>query len=284
MRPSDVRRETDLLPVARAVFLADLVGAFLAGLQFVFTPDRTAEFASWTIAVPIAAASLGYAYGSTLPSMIRALRIDEWSRTRILPVMALVLTTLSVVATFRDLDLFHFDEGPALARTAAWFWLVLYIVLPVLNVIALILQARASGRRPTGSKPAPWPMAPLTRVFFLVHAAGLSVMGVGLYLAVDTFDAVWPWPVTRLAAAVTGAFLLTNAAGSWYALRTGDWWAFRLAVPLYFLFPAGQLLALLVFRSDVEDGVAPWAFAGILVVWLLAFAVVTRAQIGRRPA
>lgn len=273
-----------MLPLTRAVFWADLVGALLAGAQFVFTPDRTAEFASWTIAVPIAAASLGYAYASTLPSMVAAIRIDEWRRTRILPAMALVLTTFSLVATFRDLDLFHFDEGPALARTAAWFWMALYSVLPVLNVVALVLQARASSPRRPGPERATWPMGSWTRAFFLVQATVLTVMGVGLYVAVETFDVLWPWPITRLAAAVSGAFLLTIATGSWYALRSRDWWAFRLAVPLYVLFPASQLLALLVFRSDVKDGPAPWAFGGALVVWLLAFALITREQIGRRPS
>ena len=276
---SDVRDDDNVLPFTRVVFWADLVGALLAGMQFVFTPDRTAEFASWTIAVPIAAASLGYAYASTLPSMITATRLDEWRRTRILPTMALVLTTFSLGATFRDLDLFHFHAGPALARTAAWFWLVLYSVLPVLNILALVLQARASSSREPGTEATTWPIGSPARAFFLVHASVLTVMGLGLYSAVGAFDALWPWPITRLAAAVTGAFLLTIATGSWYALRSGDWSAFRLAVPLYFLFPASQLLALLVFRSDVKGGLIPWIFAGVLLVWLAAFALITRDQI-----
>jgi hypothetical protein len=281
---SDVRAEVDVLPFTRAVFWADLIGAALAGVQFVFTPDRTAEFASWTIALPIAAASLGYAYTSTLPSMVAALRIDAWRRTRILPVMALVLTTFSLVATFRDLDLFHFDEGPTLARVAAWFWMVLYAVLPVLNVLALVAQARASRSRGAASDGASWPLGPPARAFLLVHATALTVVGIGLYAAVETFDALWPFAITRLAAAVTGAFLLTMAAGSWYALRTADWEAFRLAVPVFLLFPAGQLLALLIFRADLKEGAAPWAFAAALAVWLIGFAVVIRAQNERRPA
>lgn len=141
-------------------------------------------------------------------------------------------------------------------------------------------RARADRDR----SPTRWAMSSWARGFFLVHATALTVTGLGLYLAVETFDVLWPWPITRLAAAVTGAFLLTMAAGSWYALRSGDRWAFRLAAPLYLVFPAGQLLTLAVFRGDLGDGVAPWGFAVVLVLWLLAFAVVVRAQDGRRPA
>jgi len=51
---------------------------------------------------------------------------------------------------------------------------------------------------------------------------------------------------------------------------------------LYLLYPAGQLIASTVFRADLEDGVPPWAFAGVMLVWLLAFAAAVRAQVSRR--
>ena len=75
------------------------------------------------------------------------------------------------------------------------------------------------------------PLLPLTRGVLGAQAVAAAVLGAGLVLAPRTFDAAWPWPLPPLSAGAVGAWLLTIAAGSAWALHDGDWRAFRIAIP-----------------------------------------------------
>jgi hypothetical protein len=251
------------------VFWADLVGVFLAGAQFAFFPDRTEDLASWTIAVPLTAAFLGFGYGATLPSIIWAIQIRRWARVRILPVMALVLTTLALLATLRDLDKFHVHDGALLARTAAWLWIVLYSVLPLMNLGVFVLQERRSADYADAVER---PLIPWVRALLVLYAAGLTVVGLGLVFASSAFDGLWPWPLTRLTSGVIGGFLSTFAAGCWWALREGDWMRFRVAVPFYLIGFLAQIPASIMHRTDFEVGDSGvWLYIGILIVSFTLF-------------
>jgi hypothetical protein len=268
VRASELGSSASVLPATRFVFWADLVGVFLAGAQFVFFPDRTEDLASWTIAVPLTAAFLGFAYGATLPSIVLAIRMRRWARVRILPVMALVLTTLALLATLRDLDKFHFNDGVLLARTAAWFWLILYALLPPLNLGVFVLQERSSAGHPD---PVERPLISWVRALLFLYAVGLTVIGLGLVFAFGSFDGLWPWPLTRLTAGVIGGFLTTLAAGCWWALRAGDWMPFRLAVPFFLICFLAQIPAAILHRSDFEPDSGIWVYVGILLVSFALF-------------
>jgi hypothetical protein len=268
--------ESPVTPATRFVIWADLIGVLLAGSQFALFPDRTEELASWTIAVPLTAAFLGFGYWAALPSMVLALRMRGWERVRILPVMALVLTTLVMVATLRDLDAFHLDEGAVLARTAAWAWLILYAVLPPLNLGVLILQERRSAGRPVVVERA---ILAWVRALLLLYALGLSVVGFGLLFASAALEGLWPWPLTRLSAAAIGAFLLMLATGCGWALREDDWTRFRLAVPFFLIWFPAQVAAAILHRADFEvPGPGIWAYVGALVVSFALFALAAWRQ------
>lgn len=268
MRATELASSAPVLPLTRFVFWADLVGVFLAGAQFVFFPERTEDLASWTIAVPLSAAFLGFGYAATLPSIVWAIQIRGWARVRILPVMALVLTALALTATLRDLDKFHLDEGVLLARTAAWFWVILYTVLPLLNLGAFILQERSSSGHPDAVER---PLLPWVRAILILYAVGLTVIGLGLAFASEAFEGLWPWPLTRLTGGVIGGFLTTLAAGCWWAVREGDWMRFRVAVPFFLLGFLAQILAAFLHRTDFEPNSGIWLYVGILAVSFALF-------------
>ena len=262
MRAAELESSAPVLPATRFVFWADLVGVFLAGIQFVFLPDRTEDLASWTIAVPLSAAFLGFGYVATLPSIVLAIRMRGWGRVRILPVMAMVLTSLALLATLRDLDKFHIHDAALLPRTAAWFWIVLYSILPPLNLGAFVLQERRSAGHPDAVER---PLLSWVRTLLILYAVGLTVLGIGLVFASGAFDGLWPWPLTRLTGGVIGGFVSTLAAGCWWALREGDWMRFRLAIPFFLICFLAQIPAAFLHRTDFEvadSGV--WVYVGIL--------------------
>ena len=275
MRATELASSPPVLPATRFVIWADLVGVFLAGAQFVFLPDRTEDLASWTIVVPQSAAFLGFGYGATLPSIVWAIRIHDWPRVRILPVMALVLTSLALTATLRDLDKFHFHDGVLLARTAAWLWMILYALLPLMNLSVFVVQERRAAGHPV---PVERPLISWVRALLILYAVGLTVVGLGLVFALGTFNGLWPWPLTRLTAGVIGGFLATLAAGCWWALREGDWMRFRLAVPFYLIGFLSQIPGAFLHRSDFEPDSGIWLYVGILFVSFALFGLAAWQQ------
>lgn len=90
----------------------------------------------------------------------------------------------------------------------------------------------------------------------------------------NRFNDVWPWPLPPLPAGAVAVWLLTVAAGSWWALREGDWQRVRIAMPAHVIFCLLSLLAALRFRSTLAaDDWRAWAFIGALLFSLATFGV-----------
>lgn len=282
MQPRTQDSSLPILPITRLSFLLSILLAAVAGFQLYVLSTRTVDFFAWTIGVPLTAAFLGAFFWANTPGFGLAIRVGDWPRVRILVVAELALTVFMAIATLRHLDIFHLDNGGALARLAAWAWLLVYVGLPWLLIVSFVLQERAGGR---GAYTVRDPLLGWVRVYFLLQAIAGTILGLGLSFAPASFDGLWPWSLPALPAGAVGAWLLAFAAACWWVLREGDWQRVRIAIPGYLALCVLQLLAVLRFRNDMVDDGRTWAYVGTLVALFILSALGAwhQERLGKRP-
>ena len=96
-----------------------------------------------------------------------------------------------------------------LAKGAAWFWLAVYVVLPLAMLVLLVVQERAPG----GDPPARHPVPGVLRAALGVESAVLLAVGVPLYAVPTTATTLWPWELTPFTARVDGGLAARLRAG-----------------------------------------------------------------------
>jgi hypothetical protein len=267
-----------VLSYTRTVMVIDLLGLVIVALGPALVPGSTARYFAWTIAAPTVAGMIGAGYAAALPSLLWALTIKEWLRVRTLVVAGLALTSLILFFTLRDISLFHLLKGPGTAIFVGWVWLVAYISLPPLNIVALILQERA--RRET-REPEPWPILPATRIAFVFWGAALAVIGALLLFSFGTMRSVWPFGLTRLGAGALGQWLLTAAVAMAWSAREKDWWRIRLLAPFFPLFFGLILVQSARTSGDFVGGAKTLVFIVVAVVSALVFGVLMASEEAR---
>jgi len=132
------------VPAVRWLLLVAAGLVFLAGVQlFVFPLDTSTHFA-WTIASPMTAVFLGASYWSAVGLELSGAMARRWTVARTAVPAVFVFTTVTFVVTLVHLDKFHLAADlPAATRAVTWGWIAVYAVVPVLMVVAWLLQARA---------------------------------------------------------------------------------------------------------------------------------------------
>jgi hypothetical protein len=257
------------LLIAFSVLTALAVGALyvLAG--------STDRYFAWTIQPPLTAAVLGAGYGAGFLLVVLSLRDPVWAHSRVAVLTILVFVVLTLAATLMHLDRFHFQAEfaglPWIARAAAWFWLAVYVVVPVAMLGALVRQERAPGKDPTPRHPVP----PVLRGALAVESAVLLAVGLALYVAPSTATSLWPWPLSPLTARVVAAWLIAFGAAAALAAVVGDLRRLRTAAIAYTAF--GVLVAGAVARFP--DTVA-WGSARAWVFTAMVAAVVVTGAAG----
>jgi hypothetical protein len=223
---------------------------------------RTDEAFAWTIQPPLAAAFLGAGYASGCVLVLLTLRAGTWVQARWPLLTILVFTVLTLVATLLHLDRFHLPGDTALATAAAWFWLAVYVVVPVGMAAVIVHGERTSVIPATGARRPPrW-----FTVSLVVQGAVLGVLGVCLFLGVDEVVSAWPWDLTPLVAQVTAAWLVSFSVAALMAVREDA----RLLGPAgagYLVFGAAEILAAVLHRGDLDGGPATAAYL-LLVGWV----------------
>jgi hypothetical protein len=270
--PSGAERR--LRPVMSVLLLAFSLLTALAVIALYVVPDRTDELFAWTIQPPLTAAFLGAGYGAGCVLVVLSLRDPVWARSRqpVLTILAFVLLTLA--ATLLHLDRFHlqpeFAALPLLARAAAWFWLAVYVLVPLAMCLSLWSQERAPGGDPPMRHPVPRPL----RAALAVESAVLLVVGLLLLVAPGTYTALWPWQLTPLTAQVVAAWLVAFGAATALAAVAGDLARLRTSTIAYTVFGALVLLALARFPGTVAWGEpAAWVFVAVAVAVVLTGAL-----------
>jgi hypothetical protein len=264
-----------------------LLGVFVALTAVATTvlyglSGSTDRYFSWTIEPALTAAFLGAGYAAGFVLVVLGLRSRSWAQARAAVVTVTVFASLTLVATLLHLDKFHFGAGGAIARFAAWFWLGVYVVVPVALVALIVHQQRAPGVDPERRRPVPsWLVAA-----FALQGLVMLVVGVALFVAPSTAKTLWPWTLTPLTARVVAAWLIAFAVAAVLTVLERDLDRLAAGTVAYTVLGVLELLALARFAGEVRWGSA--AGIGYLVVlvsvvpvgaagWLVA------ARARRRP-
>jgi hypothetical protein len=253
----------------------------IAAWQLFVLTDHTNRFFAWTIGVPLTAAVDGAFYLAAFFLLFPAARAGAWADVKPISFGVLAVSTLKLVATLLHLDLFHFTDGPATARIAAWGWLVVYVAVPVVLGSLIAAELRARGTDP----PVTRPMPPALRAVGALLGAVLLVVGVCLLIVPSTTAAHWPWPLTDLTAQALSAWFVGVGIVAALAVADGDVVRGRSVWTSAVLLAALQGVALLRYGGAVDWGSLPaWAYVALFAVMGLVGAWGRVAAATPRPA
>jgi hypothetical protein len=155
------------------------------------------------------------------------------------------------------------------ARTAAWFWLGIYIVIPVACMSVVIRQYRPASRPARVRRPLPSWLSGL----LAVQGVAMFLAGGALFLGGATEHhhlppgamSFWPWTLTPLSAQVIGAWLLALAVAAALVIWERD--LARLLVPAatYTAFGVFQLLVAIRYWTQMRpDYQWSWVYLALL--------------------
>src|SRR3954454_9248249 len=250
-----------------------LLGAFavltaLATHQLLVLGGHTERFWPWSIRSQATIGFLAAAYGAGFLLSVLSLRQRSWTRVRLAVGTVTVFTFLTLIATIIHAHRLHLSDADPLARGAAWFWLAVYVVVPLAGVAVLGRQEQ--------DRPRSVVLRPLeTGLRVAVAAQGLVLFAAGavLFLGGMTWHhgmsniGIWPWEVTPVSAQVLGAWLVAFGVGAGLVLAEGDLARLRVPAIAYTAFGGFQLVALLVNGS--QTSAARWGYGFVYAVVLL---------------
>jgi hypothetical protein len=269
-----------------------LLGAFAGltalatGALFVLAENTSRTFA-WTIEPPLTAALIGAGYAAGFVLVILSLRDPVWAHSRVAVLTIFVFVVLTLVATLLHINRMHFDDDfgglGLLARGAAWFWLGVYVVIPLAMAVLVVHQERAPGEDPPPRHPIPVAL----RVALALESVVLLVVGALIYTDPTTASWVWPWDMLPFTARVVAAWLLAFGLATALAAVAGDLRRLRTAAIAYAVFGALVLVAVARFPGTPDwDRPPAWIFVGLAAAVVLTGAAGWRAApaAGRPPA
>jgi hypothetical protein len=240
----------------RGVFIVGSVLVTAAGTQLFILTDHTETLFAWTIKPPVTAAFLGAFYFTALALAASSATRRTWAEARVGVPGVFVFITLTVVATLLHLGKFHFHVDQTSAVSAAWLWLVIYVLDPPAVLLLWILQVR----RPGGDPPRRAKLPPLYRAVAWAQAAVALAVGVSLFVVPSTAARLWPWTLTPLTARAVAAWLIGLGLVLAAAPIENDWSRLHPATAAYAVLGILQTVALLRYPDDVAWG-SPQAWA-----------------------
>jgi len=280
--PHDIATDRRLVYRSLRVLLVAFSALTLLAVASLFgLSGRTDRYFAWTIAPPLTAAFMGAGYGAGTTLVVLSLRTRYWAVARVPIATIFVFTVLTLLATLLHLDRFHFTAGGGIARFAAWFWMAVYVVIPVSMLAVIIQQEREPGEDPPKRLPLPVPLRPI----LAAQGAVLLVAGVALYMFPKQANHWWPWRLTPLTARAVASWLLAFALAAGLSLWERDLGRLELAAIAYTVFGILELIALARYTGQVHwDRPAAWVYTGMLVLITATGAYGWRiAQGGRAP-
>ena len=273
-RGRSVRSDTILLGT-KATLLAFSGLTMLAFVALFVMAAKTEQYFAWTIIPAATAAFLGAAYGAGCVLVILGLRSGRWARVRTPYLTILIFTVITLVATMLHLDRFHFRSAAMVARLAAWFWLAVYVLVPIAMMIALIIQERRQHVAPLRRQPLP----PYLAVALGIQGAVLMVVGISLFVAPDSARLIWPWALTPLTARMVAAWLVAFGVASVLILRQANLAEARISAWAYAMLGALELVVALRYPETVRwSSPAAWLYVAlaISIVGLAGWAITRR--------
>lgn len=254
------------------LFVLVLPLLFIAGIQLFVLSEQTGTYFAWTFAAPIAAAFMGAGYWAAMLHAYRGARASAWADVRTSLPAALTATSMLTVTTFLHLDKFHLASPLFITRFVTWVWIAVYIVVPPILAIAWIIQNRLPGAHAKGTNPLPGWM----RGAFALLAAFALLSGLGLFLAPSAMAAIWPWPVTPLAARAVSSWLTAFGVACGTLVLENDIRHGAGTCSSLFAFCILELIVVIRYAGAMDWG-KPMSIAYIL--FLVAGALVTGANL-----
>jgi len=243
--------------------------ALIAGALLFFGATRTDAWWSWTIQPPLTAATLGAFYWAALVLILSAARSKTWTGARPAVYPVAVIALLLLVITLIHLDRFDLDS------LFGVFWVVTYVLVPVLLGWAIADQLRSAGEDRRGAKRLPRAL----RRALVVEGVVMVLTGALLLIAPGAADDIWPWALSPLTSRAIGSFLFGVGLAALIAIRDDDPLSFRGAAHAYTALGLLELLALNLHTPDLGD--RPLATALYAAFWI---AVVVTGGYGLRTA
>jgi hypothetical protein len=239
---------------------------FLAGVQLFVFPLRTETYFAWTVASPMTAVFLGASYWSAVGLEVGAARAPRWSEARVAVPAVFVFTTLTLVVTLLHLETFHIARDlPVNTRLVTWAWLGVYTLVPVLMVVAFVVQQR------TGTTvPAPSGLPLVVRIVLVLLALLLLGVGSALLVSPTWADGAWPWPLTPLTGRAVGAWLVGLGIAAGHAWLLDDRPSLRPLGITGVAFGVLQAVALARHGDELDWGSVPAAIYVLVLVALTA--------------
>jgi uncharacterized integral membrane protein len=252
-----ITRHRGLLPLTKATLFVFSLLTFLALIVLFVFSSQTESYFAWTIQPPVTAAFLGAAYAGGCVLVALSIRTGAWVNARLPLLTILLFSVLTLIATLVHIDRFHFSTPGAIPQFAAWFWLIVYIAVPVALAVVLVAQERMPGGHPPRRLPLPRWVAAL----LLVQGVVLLFVGVVLYAAPATENSAWPWQLTPLTARATGAWLISFGVAALLALRENCMVRLQISSLAYGVFGLLELIAALRYAGDLRwNEPAAWIF------------------------
>lgn len=252
--------------VTRFIFAGSALLAAIAGFQLYVLTDRTDHFFAWTIAAPLSATFLGTSYWTGTLLILFAARERWWADIRVPLAAVAAFVPLMLLTTLLHLDKFHLSGDDAIAVIAGWAWLVVYLAVPV----ALALVAWVQVREPGGDPPARPPAPAWLRALVLVNAAASLALGLALFLAPETMNGVWPWPLTPLTSQAVGTGFITVAAASAWFIRERSIGRARGGTLAYLLIGVLQLVAIARYGNTMAwDRPSGWLYVAFMIAFVV---------------
>jgi hypothetical protein len=225
----------------------------------------TEQFFAWTVRPPVTAAFLGAAYAVGCVLEILAVRAGTWAAVRIPYVTIAVFVMLTLLATVLHIDRFHFGSPGAVARFAAWLWLAVYLVVPVLMVIMLVAQERRIGPNSDGTVAVPRFLS----AALLAQGVLLLGLGAALYLVPSMESVLWPWPLTPLTARAVAAWLLAFGLGAVLGSRANDLGRLEISAWSYGLMAVLELVVVIRYIDLIRwTEPSAWGYLALLAAML----------------
>jgi hypothetical protein len=227
-------------------------------------PERTDELFAWTIEPPFTAMFLGSAYMGGIWFFTQVVRLRRWHRVQYGFPAVVLFATLLGIATILHWDRFHHGHVSFVA------WATLYVVTPVLALVALLLNRPADpGTREQHDVRVPRPV----RVVLGVAGIAALVAGLTLFVVPSVGIELWAWDLTPLTARVVGAVLTLPGAVDVWLLVDDRWSSFRWMFQAQLASLALINAAWIVERDDLLwDRPLAWLFAGGVMAALVVYA------------
>lgn len=250
------------LPITRGWLNFATAVEIVAVLQLYFFSTATDKFFAWTIAVPLTAAFLGAGFGAGFILVFLYRNEKLWANARVALPGVLVFTVLTLLATILHIDKFHvMASSDPVAIFFSWVWLVVYIVAPIVQAVAIWQQTRLTGAEPPRQHPLPAGL----KAALGVHVAIMLLVGIPLFVTPEAISTLWPWALTPLTARAVSAWLIGIGVILGHSLWENEWGRIRGGALAYAVYSLMQIIALVRFPDQIIPGASFWIYITILI-------------------